>query len=697
MNQYLQQLNNLAAQNEEGDGGDDKSTQPTTGGYQLVKRDGQYVAIKDGREIGRSKDQNAAMQMANSYLRNPPSPVQAAPSDGMAPYAVSEDYGSEQNYPVNTRQLGPDLRPAQPRQPGEFDATPMDPREPSFSTDPAKAVLQGASQTGSAVFGGSIDTDTTGAAPGQEEPQRERRRGGGATWEAPGEAMELSQEDFYTTPGPLEGNYDTGNEYVARSARMPMGALSKAAATLQNRQLELDQKRQAFQEELYKPVKTAAPYQQNFNAIVNKQREDFIQKVAQDLTGGNVNKAYREIFSNPRLRAQYRELNADLEALGQRGAATFEKVINYQNNAATNKIQSTPEQRKLANDIAMGLGGYSAADGTGGSFDKLIKDMNRWDQMEGRDQYFKNTVGPSIKDFFQRIPKEIGWEIKNGRYRLLTEESVKSWDSHIRQLAVDMAVWQGYGDGDLPDEKIQDNINYLTNMLGQQVDREIKVIDTYSNISRGGGDSPKSGRGGPIVGISQNVNPRSNTLYEMSFTPTEYTSGKEKPVSSYPLSRTGGSQPESVAFPRLVWYEPSDPNRQGRFAIEGRLLSVTQRDQLKIVEESPISEDEKEEKRREILTEVERNQPESFDAEANASFLETAYNTRDIYKIVSDALARAGHNFPPDAVREAWKQPANRNKIMEMAKINSAPARGASQPSVASDASGAGETGASGL
>jgi hypothetical protein len=181
-------------------------------------------------------------------------------------------------------------------------------------------------------------------------------------------------------------------------------------------------------------------------------------------------------------------LNADLEALGQRGAATFDKVINYQNQAATNKIQSTPEQRQLANDIAMGLGGYSAADGTGGSFDKLIKDMNRWDLMEGRDQYFKNTIGPSIKDFFQKTPKGIGWEVKDGRYKLLTEESVKGWDSHIRQLAVDMAVWQGYGSGDLPEEKIQDNINYLTNMLGQQVDREIQVIDTYSNISRGGGD-----------------------------------------------------------------------------------------------------------------------------------------------------------------------------------------------------------------
>ena len=134
----------------------------------------------------------------------------------------------------------------------------------------------------------------------------------------------------------------------------------------------------------------------------------------------------------------------------------------------------------------MGLGGYSAADGTGGSFDKLIKDMNRWDLMEGRDQYFKNTIGPSIKDFFQ---KASGWELTgDGRYRFLTTTSKKNWDSHKRQLAVDMAVWQGYGSGDLPEEKIQDNIKYLDNMLGQQVDQDVKHIDTYSNISRGDGD-----------------------------------------------------------------------------------------------------------------------------------------------------------------------------------------------------------------
>ncbi len=440
MNQYLQQLNDLAAQNEGGD--------PSAGGP------------FDTNPIS---SQVAGQQQVQNY---------GIPSGGARSYAGQPQMGG--GYMVDVDSL-------------TSSGLPQLMSQDRAVIDPALAVQMGASsQTGSAVFGGSVATPTAGEAPGQEEPQRERRRGGGATWEAPGEAMELTQEDFYPTPPPMVGQYDTGNEYVARSARMPMGALSKAAATLQNRQLEIDQKRQAFQEELYKPIKTATPYQQNFNAIVNRQREEFLQKVAQDLTGGNINKAYREIFSNPRLRAQYRQLNADLEALGQRGAATFEKVTNYLNQAATNKIQSTPEQRQLANDIAMGLGGYSAADGTGGSFEKLINDMNRWDLMEGRDQYFKNTIGPSIKDFFQ---KTSGWELTgDGRYRFLTTTSKKNWDSHIRQLAVDMAVWQGYGSGDLPEEKIQDNINYLTNMLGQQVDQDVKHIDTYANISRGDGD-----------------------------------------------------------------------------------------------------------------------------------------------------------------------------------------------------------------
>jgi hypothetical protein len=378
--------------------------------------------------------------------------------------------------------------------------------------DPAQSVQQGAAQQS----GGGIVSDpnaTAGSAAvspqglGTENkgfPGERRSRGFGATWEAPGEAVEFTQEDFYPTPPPMVGQYDTGNEYVARSARMPMGALSKAAGALQNRQVELDQKRQAFQEELYKPVKTAAPYQQNFNAIVNKQREDFIQKVAQDLTGGNVNKAYREIFSNPRLRAQYRELNANLEALGQRGASVFAKAENYIKEAAKGGVEgATPQMRKLAGDIIMGLGGYSTADSTGGNFDKLVNDMNRFEVMIDRNQYFKDNVADMVKNFAQRSAVSIDPKTGNtvygkpstddrGRYMFWNKGHLDSFRTQIKELAVSMALDQGYGDGDLPNEKIADNERYLTNMLADKYNMDYVMEDEWS----GSRSSSSSGDGG---------------------------------------------------------------------------------------------------------------------------------------------------------------------------------------------------------
>jgi len=382
--------------------------------------------------------------------------------------------------------------------------------------DISGAVLQGAAQQsgGGIVSNPNATAGSAAVSPqglGTENkgfPGERRSRGGGATWEAPGEAMELTQEDFYPTPEPMVGQYDTGNEYVARSARMPMGALSKAAATLQNRQVELDQKRQAFQEELYKPVKTAAPYQQNFNTIVNRQREDFLQKVAQDLTGGNVNKAYREIYSNPRLRAQWRELNTNLEALGQRGSSIFARAEQYMTEAAKGGVHgATPEMRKLASDLIMGLGGYSTTDGAGGNFEKLISNMNRFETMLDRNQYFKDNVVDMVKNFAQRSAVSIDPKTGNtvygkpstddrGRYMFWNKGHLDSFTTQIKQLARTMALDQGYGDGDLPEERIADNEKFLTAMLADKYNMDYVMEDKWSGLGGGSSSSSSSGDGG---------------------------------------------------------------------------------------------------------------------------------------------------------------------------------------------------------
>lgn len=480
-------------------GGGDDNTPPNAGGYKLVQRDGYYVALDNsGKEIARSQDQNTAMQRAKSYLRNPPSPVQAQPSEAMAPGAeVSENpVIPQQNYPTNPYQLNQQLQPVQPRQPGQFDATPMQTRMPQASTiDPAQAVLQGAAQTAgaAAVTPQGTTTATTGAVPGQEAPEEQRRRGR-SSWEAPGEAVQFTQEDFYPNPqDPFAGQYSTGVEYVARQGRMPMGALSKAAAALQDRQLQLDQKRQEFIDDLYKPIKTASPYQQNFNAIVNKQREDFVKSVADAYTGGDVNKAYREIFASPQLRNQWRQINADLEALGQRGGEIFARAEKYLADAATNTIGSTPEMRKLARDIMYGMGGYASPDGTGGDFNTLIKNIKQFEMMEGRDRYFRDTVTKSVKDFAERLPYTADGQkpyviTPEKRYRFITQGHRQTFINQIKQIARDMAVYQGYGEGADLTARIADNEKFLMAMLPDQYDLNTTVEDTYANISRGSGD-----------------------------------------------------------------------------------------------------------------------------------------------------------------------------------------------------------------
>lgn len=472
-----------------GGGGDDNNP-PNADGYRLVQRGGYYVALDNGgKEIARSQDQNTTMQRAKSYLRNPSSPVQAQPSEAIAPLAeVSENpVISQQGYPTNPYQLNQQLQPVQPRQPGQFDATPMQTRMPQASAiDPAQAVLQGAAQTAgsAAVTPQGTATQTTGVAPGQETPEQQRSR---TSWTAPGKAVQFTQEDFYPNPqDPAQYGYSTGLEVVARPGRMPMGALSKAAAALNDRQLELDEKRQAFNDELYKPIKTASPYQQNFNVIVNKQRDEFVKSVADAYTGGDINKAYREIFASPQLRNRWRQINADLEALGQRGADIFAKAEKYLADAATNAIGSTPEMRKLARDIMYGMGGYATADQTGGSFDALIKNINQFEMMEGRDRYFRDTVTKSVANFFEQDPEIIRTD--TGRYIFLTERSKKHWTSHINQLSRDMAIYQGYGSGPGLDQKIKDNEEYLTNMLGQQIEDRTEVIDKYKGMGGGSGD-----------------------------------------------------------------------------------------------------------------------------------------------------------------------------------------------------------------
>lgn len=571
--------------------------------------------------------------------------------------------------------LGPDLRPVQPQATSPY-------------ADPAQAVQQAggaaamptstAAQTGSAVFGGSVATPTAGEAPGQQAPRRGR-----ASWEAPGEAVQFTQEDFYPNPqDPFAGQYSTGVEYVARQGRMPMGALSKAAAALNDRQLQLDEKRQAFNDELYKPIKTATPYQQNFNAIVNKQREDFVKSVADAYTGGDVNKAYRQIFSSPQLRNQWRQINADLEALGQRGADIFAKAEKYLADAATNSIGSTPEMRKLARDIMYGMGGYASADGTGGDFNTLIKNIKQFEMMEGRDRYFRDTVTKSVKDFAERLPYTADGKkpyviTAENRYRFITQGHRETFINQIKQIARDMAVYQGYGEGADLTAMIADNEKFLMAMLPDRYDLKTTVEDTYANISRGGGDG---GQKGPQYSITSAVRP--NTLSpltretdELYFTPSETVGNRKQNVAAAPV-RIVSSDPSKSPQTRVIGYPELKFDELAQdWVITGNDLGNIAETTVKTT--SPETTDEADALTQQVDQLVAKSNKTIYAlASDNPDFMNNKYETTDPYQILSNQLGGA---ISANDLRANFGSDSYRRDIKERLRTRTAP--GASTPS----------------
>jgi hypothetical protein len=457
------------------------------------------------------------------------------------------------NIPAATRGefddiIGSNLRPKDQDlgiQRADMVASPMQPRVPGVSpsaggmqplaggSNIANAVLQGAaSQSGGA---GSIVTGSQGVgtptkpAPGQQQDRVPRQRGGGGSWSAPGETQAFTQEDFYANTGPLIGQYSTGTEYVATPGRLPMGAISKAATILNNRQVEHDKKRQAFMEELYKPIKTATPYQQNFNQIVRKEQDGFIQSVADAYTGGNISKAHRLVMSNPELRAKWRQKNADLEALGANGERMFDTAVKFMQESAKGTLEyGTPEMRALAKDIVNGLGGFrSATAGEGGDFNKLINDMTQFDSLISRHTYFKNEVVPAVKEFAERlaiggvdangrpIPGTYSIDDK-GRYMFVNKGHLDTFRGQIDQYARDMAIDMGYGKGNTLEEKVADNRQFLENMLRNRYNMDVTAVDTYRGSSGGGGN-----RGGGDEETSK------------------YRYGYQKPAALEPLMKPG--------------------------------------------------------------------------------------------------------------------------------------------------------------
>ena len=452
------------------------------------------------------------------------------------------------------------------------------------SFDAGQAVLQGQQQyTGqAATTPEGLSTSTTGAAPeagsalGQQLPTEEEKQKVSRTWSAPGLIEPFTQEDFYPNQGPLIGQYSTGTEYVATPGRMPMGAISKAATILNNRQVELDQKRQAFMADFAKVPQTAKPYQQNFARLVQERNNEFVQGIADAMYGGNVNKAYRAIASNPELQARWRAINAQNEALAQRGQQYFDYATEYLKKAAKNEVAGNPKALQLAKDIVYGMGSYTAGD-VGGDFNKLLNNMEQFDNIMGRDVYYKDFVLTRLKGMADKESMMYGKKTyqldREGRFMAITQGTRETFENAIPTIAREMAVDFNYGDGETIDEKTADNIEYLRAMLPEVVEQKTDLKD----LATGGGGGGSEGTRVTLGNIEQEMALASpGTPVRRSKIATISRAGTNEINKVWTF--TDKSRPEGEndvpMYPKYVEFHPDD----GKYYISGYSYQKTETD-----------------------------------------------------------------------------------------------------------------------
>lgn len=637
------------------DNGPGGSSEIAPGRFLFQDKSGSYV-VRDtnGREVARGADQASVMSAGKRSSANI-SPMAPAPQASGPVSLFAEQAGPRVDSPSSP--LGQDLRPVQPEQ---------QPDAPY--ADPAQAVQSAGGQAAAAAP--QTSTQTTGNAPGQPAPQRDGPRVT-RDWSSPGATEAFTQEDFYPNPvDPGQITYTTGVEAYAHPGRMPMQAISKAASLLNNRQAELDKEREAFATELSKTFKTADPYQQNFNRIVKQQHNDFIQSIADAYDGGNTRKAWKRVMSSPQLRAQWRQQNAELEGLAQRGQYVFKKAEEYLANAASLKSGSTPELRALARDVMYGLGGYGTNDGTGGDFRKLIDKVNQFENLLGRDEYFRTVVAPSVEKFAASIPEKLKFD-RNGSMWIMSEETKKSWDTQIDAIAREMTAMYGYG-------SYEENKAYLEKMLPHSIDRNTTVKDTYRGDSGGSGYTPITEMASAGV-MNQNNFPdvfRGTVLEEFMknfgdpnkqdrnalYVTPKYKSGDSmKTYSTIQVNDKSGG-PETVGSPNFVYDAVAN-----RWVIVGQVMTDAAKDEIRKIEtEKAGDEDTKSSEIQKITSRASSwKTVAQWPASNNQSAVERMLKMRTVDDWVAASVNKSGGtNYTGEDIKRMLRDPQQREVIM---------------------------------
>jgi hypothetical protein len=398
-------------------------------------------------------------------------------------------------------------------------------------------------------------------------------------WTSPGKTKAFRQEDFYPNQGPLVGQYSTGTEYVAMPGRLPMGAISKAATILNNRQAEHDEKKKAFIEELYKPIKTASAYQQDFNRISKSYVDNFVKSVADAETGGNINKAYIKIYKNPKYRAQFRQLSEDLEAIAKDAETKVKQATDFLEKSFGDKRpeSSNPKTRQLMMDVINGSNEFGRTTDKGeliGDISKLRKDYRQLDMIVNRDAEIRTNYLPTLKETRQKVaelyPEELGG---TGRFRFHTTQDRLTWEKAIDEVAQELTR-AGYGtnDGNENDYlgRYEDNKKHLEAIFSDSFETKQKVIDTQRGQSNKGGSKGAKVLVGDAEEKNSAVNPNQKNIERVPISTS--VSGRTVPFEDFTFTREEGGQEKQVTMYPVYIEKWSD----GEFYIVGRSAMDTE-------------------------------------------------------------------------------------------------------------------------
>lgn len=311
---------------------------------------------------------------------------------------------------------------------------------------PAEEIQQGQAAASmpamSTPLGAGLDTAQTPLNPAAQQqsnlktdlqgPQLRGDRFRGDRWHR--------NEEFYSgQERPAQYQASGGDPiWVASGGRVPMGILAERQSQLQAKKAELNK----FIQSRYDPFKGKADprYEQKYQQYVRGEMDKYIQDYANANTGGNLNEAYKQIYSNPDARAAYEAKVADWEAIGAANKTAVPMALDLLKGVYQNELQASPETMQLARQLATGMMEF----GNGISSAERADAAWNFERSLSKDKWWADFGSKAMKEAGDVLQQQ-GDVVYPGGHPFLRQRKQEIYDRFIQQ-AVQHGVANGFFD-----------------------------------------------------------------------------------------------------------------------------------------------------------------------------------------------------------------------------------------------------------